>query len=267
MPVAPSTLGPDSSNTLASPSIHVQFDLFPDVDPVSTRGIGGSELAPLLGLSPMLSAHDLWRGKTDRPVAHIATAAQARGVRLEPVVRKLYERESGEILLPGVRKKHLRWIEGVRMRAATDGMLSGGRVFEAKTTRRGSRVEARYRAGSMPITHALQVQHYASVLHAPGGVICCLVVEGDTAPWDLSVCDLHIVRWRRHDALIEVLDAAVKRWFSAHIVADQPPPPRAPEADDVEVLLASEAWIERAEHLRGLAPMRDEDSAQLELKG
>ena len=56
------------------------------------QGIGGSEIAACCGLSPFMSARELWEIKTGRrtPKDLSGNAAVEQGVRLEPALRNLY---------------------------------------------------------------------------------------------------------------------------------------------------------------------------------
>lgn len=60
------------------------------------KGIGSSDAATLLGVSPWKNIYQLWEEKTsDEPAEHKDNWAMARGRELEPVARDIYEIEYG----------------------------------------------------------------------------------------------------------------------------------------------------------------------------
>lgn len=214
------------------------------------KGIGGSELAAIFGLHPHMTPHELWRVKTGRPISRPQNAAMRRGVRLEPLVRHLYERHTGERLRKGWRGRHPEWSGGVVMRAMTDGLLSDGGIFEAKTTHQGSQRARAFLSGRVPTWYALQLQHYAAVCQADG-VIACLCGPDHPSPWTGEPWKMAIIRWRRLPELSKLLEDAVRQWATAHLVADEPPGGAHPAAADVQRLLSSAAWCEAARVVEG----------------
>ena len=234
------------------PGMWMQHELFPDdVDEkVAQKGIGGSELAAIFGLHPRLSARTLWRLKTGRRVAVQRSEAMERGVRLEPVVRHLYEVHSGERLRSGWRGKHPRWSEGVAMIAATDGTLLDGGIFEAKTTHFDTSRYVDFSAGRVPVEVALQLQHYAAVCQT-GGVIACLTGPGHALPWRGERWELAVIRWRRLPALCALIEASVAEWVARHVLADKRPEGVHPAADEVLRRLSEAAWTDPPEHSSG----------------
>ncbi len=227
-----------------------------------TKGLGGSELAALLGLNPGMSALELWRVKTNRPVTRQRSEAMRRGVVLEPVVKKLFEQHTQTTLKTGQRLRHPRWQEGVVMKALTDGTLPDGRIFEAKTTHEQSPRHQQFMAGHIPLSYALQLQHYAAVCGADG-VIACLSGPNKPLPWHAHPWILTIIEWHRIPALCAMLEDIVGQWFKSYVQADRPPPAQDPMAERVCGLLDGEQWTQPSRHISG----QELDAQILEDKG
>src|SRR5262245_62641262 len=93
-------------------------------------GLGGSDAAPALGLSPFKSALELFLDKRERRDLPDAAAYLRWGHLLEPVIRQEYANVTGRVvrLPPGT----VRSAEHPFMLAHFDGVTDDGRVFEAK---------------------------------------------------------------------------------------------------------------------------------------
>lgn len=65
-----------------------------------SKGIGGSEIAAVLGLSPWMTAYQLWEQKTGRSKKDQSNWATQRGVDMEPRARASYELEHNEDMPP-----------------------------------------------------------------------------------------------------------------------------------------------------------------------
>lgn len=62
-----------------------------------TQGIGGSEAAAIVGLSPWMSATELWQIKTrQKPPKEISNEAIEKGIAFEPVLRELFKAKHPE---------------------------------------------------------------------------------------------------------------------------------------------------------------------------
>lgn len=125
-----------------------------------TRGIGGSDVAAVLGVSKWRSSHDVWREKTGRDCDHGETDTLIRGRVVEAALRAAYEADAGVILeRPAILVGREPW-----MRYSPDGILPGARLlWEGKTTtlrdewsEDDSECDSRTN-GLMPRDYALQV--------------------------------------------------------------------------------------------------------------
>lgn len=166
------------------------------------KGIGGSDVAAILGLSPYRSALDVYRDKRGELVEQPENDAMRWGNRLEPVVRQEYSDQTGRaVLIPGDMLRHERHDF---MLANLDGFTEDGRIFEAKTARTA---QGWGEPGSdeVPQGYLFQVQHYMAVTGYPVADIAVLIggsdfriytVEADRELHDMLV-DAEAGFWQR----------------------------------------------------------------------
>lgn len=140
------------------------------------RGIGGSDVAPLLGLSPWTSPYSLWEDKTGRSDEKPATPAIYWGNMLEPVIRQAYADATGHI----VTKPDVMYVskEHPFMLANIDGIREDGRLLEIKTTSSSEGWGAQG-TDEIPDYYLTQVQHYLAVTGAPGCDVAVLISGRD----------------------------------------------------------------------------------------
>jgi putative phage-type endonuclease len=125
-------------------------------------GIGSSDAAAIMGVSPWQTAWQLWKVLTRRAAAEPPTFAMRRGRRLEPLARRLYEARTGCLMEPCcvVNERH-DWL-----RASLDGLdLTGALVLEIKVPNVDAHRLAL--AGQVPDCYWPQVQHQLAVTGAP----------------------------------------------------------------------------------------------------
>lgn len=123
-------------------------------------GIGGSDVAPILGLSPWKTPLDVYLEKRGEGGEQPDNEAMLWGRALEPAIRQEYANRTGRVVhIPDgvVRHPKLSW-----MIANLDGATSDGRVFEAKTARSGTGW-GEPGTDEVPQSYLLQVQHYMAV--------------------------------------------------------------------------------------------------------
>src|SRR5215470_1672149 len=168
------------------------------------QGLGGSDAAPALGLSPWKSPLELYLEKREQtPIPAPDSAAQRWGLLLEPVIRQAYAERTGRVVrLPSGTLRHPAhpW-----MLAHVDGVTDDGRVVEIKTARFGEGWGSRESEDDVPYHYLLQVQHYLAVTgfkiadiavliggndfrvyHVPADTeLQTLVIDGERSFWDL----------------------------------------------------------------------------------
>ena len=123
-------------------------------------GIGGSDVAPILGLSPWATPLDVYLDKIGEAPEREDTPAMAWGRAMEPLLRQAYEAQTGRrVLVPAESFVHP---EHAFMRANVDGEIDDAIGFEGKTARTG---EGWGEPGTdeVPDAYGLQVQHYMIV--------------------------------------------------------------------------------------------------------
>jgi putative phage-type endonuclease len=178
------------------------------------RGLGGSDVAAVLGLSPFRTAWDVWVAKRGLELDDIDSPAMRRGRRLEQAVLEWAAEDAGlELMLMDapyvLRRGPEPWALGT-----ADAFLDVDRGLEAKTART---MEGFGEHGSdvVPVHYALQCHWYMHCYDVPR--------------WDLAVFFTVADDWRRYelrrDMAIEAnLVRRLGTWWQYHIVEAHPPP-------------------------------------------
>lgn len=172
-------------------------------------GIGGSDVAPILGLSPWQSPVDVFLDKRGEIADQPENDAMKWGILLEPVVRQEYSNQTGRaVMMPGAMLRHPKHSF---MLANLDGYTEGNRIFEAKTARSG---EGWGEPGSdeVPQHYLFQVQHYMAVTGYPVADLAVLIGGSDFRIYTIDA-DAEL-----HEMLIEA-EAA----FWRRVVDNEPP--------------------------------------------
>ena len=125
------------------------------------RGIGGSDAAAALGMSPWKTQLELYLEKRGELMApDIDSEAMLWGRVLEPVIRQQYAERTGRtVRVPDVILCHP---EHSFMLANLDGITDDGRVLEIKTARTATGW-GDPGTDEIPVQYMLQVQHYMAV--------------------------------------------------------------------------------------------------------
>jgi len=122
-------------------------------------GIGGSDAAVIMGVSPWKTVERLWEEKTGRRVPHPPTRPMLHGKRMEPRARKAYEDRTGISVTPMC----LRHPSHPWMLASADGIsFEHSVVLEIKCPRSPRDHIAALR-GRIPNHYYPQVQHLLAV--------------------------------------------------------------------------------------------------------
>lgn len=125
-------------------------------------GIGASDAAVILGVSPWRTPYQLWQDKRGLLPPQEETAPMRRGKALEPVARVAYEAATGRIMQPACRE-YAHWPV---LRASLDGLaFDGQRALEVKCP--GAEDHADAVAGRVPAKYVPQCQHILLVTGAP----------------------------------------------------------------------------------------------------
>lgn len=175
-------------------------------------GLGGSDAAAALGLSPYKSALELFLEKRDR-VAPSSTQLSAFrwGHLLEPVIRHEYATITGRVVrMPEGTLRHATFPFVI---AHLDGVTDDRRVFEAKT----SRTDLDWgKSGTDEVPHhyLLQVQHYLAVTGFEVADIAVLIGGNDFRIFEVPA-DRELQNM--------ILDGEVEFW--SLVERGEPPPP------------------------------------------
>lgn len=174
------------------------------------KGVGGSDVAAILGLSKWSTPYDVWQSKLGLADPTPDNDAMMWGRLLEPVIRQAYAERTG--LAVAVPSDPLVMPGYSFARANLDGIRSDGRIVEIKTARYGDEW-GEEGSDEVPIAYALQVQHYMMVAGADVADVAVLIGGSDfrvyTVEADQSVHDM-------------ILDAEAGFW---ELVQTKTPPP------------------------------------------
>lgn len=124
------------------------------------KGVGGSDIAAILGLSPFKTAYRVYQEKRKEVEDWQGNDATDWGKRLEPAIRQWYSDETGRsVRLPDKIMYNSKY---PFMLANLDGFTDDKRVVEIKTARSG-KDWGEPGTSAIPDYYTLQVQHYMVV--------------------------------------------------------------------------------------------------------
>lgn len=221
-------------------------------------GIGGSDAAAVLGLSPWRTPLAVYLEKRGEGAESAETEPMRWGTRLEPLVRQEYADRAGEVVrVPDGLLRHPahQW-----MLATIDGVTDSGRLVEIKTARSA---EGWGEPGTdqVPQAYLIQVQHYLAVTALPVADVAVLIGGSDYRQYEVPA-DREL-----HEMLIEQ-EAA----FWARVQSGEPPEPvNAADAARLwgrasreQRVVATDAVAEAVARLRALKLRRAEMDAEEE---
>tara|TARA_R110002153_G_scaffold34755_1_gene103656 strand:+ start:5555 stop:6424 length:870 start_codon:yes stop_codon:yes gene_type:complete len=179
-------------------------------------GIGGGDTGAILGVSPFMTAFELWEFKTKRKkrpdlsgLYHIE-----KGNQLEPIARLAYEKLTGYVVSP------IRCIDGWR-KAALDGYSpADNHIVEFKYV--GAEVYQQALDGKIPPHYLSQCDHYYIVT---GAATCDFVVVNPAG-------DIGIVEVDRNEERLKLLLKAEDKFYKA-IISDIPPEKGSDDIDNI----------------------------------
>lgn len=149
-------------------------------------GIGGSDAAAAVGISPWKTPYQLWCEKRGEGPVFEGNALTDWGNRLEPAIRQKYADDTGRIVrLP---TETLRHPSIPFLLCHPDGVTEDGRLFEAKNTRVGER----WTETDVPEEHLIQVQHNMLVMGLEVADLAVLIAGSDFRIYEIRAdLDLH----------------------------------------------------------------------------
>ena len=124
------------------------------------KGIGGSDVAAIMGLSPWKTAYQVYQEKRKEVEDWGGNSLTDLGKRMEPAIRQWYSDQTGrDVRLPDKIMYHP---QHPFMLASLDGFTDDGRVVEIKTARSG-KDWGEPETNQIPDYYAVQVHHYMIV--------------------------------------------------------------------------------------------------------
>ena len=203
-----------------------------------TRGIGGSDVGPICGVSPFTSARQIYLNKTGQYTDAMkpGEAAQERmrfGHLLEPVVADEYaHRVKDEIKAiytvdATLCHKDFPWaLANVdRLIEYADGTLG---ILECKTTSEYGKDE--WDSGEILMTYIYQLNWYLWILGLEKGAFACLVGGNKFYHYDV---------WRNDELLNETIIPAAKSFWFDNVLKLQEPLMQASDTDFANTLYSS----------------------------
>ena len=193
-----------------------------------TRGIGGSDVGAICGVSPFTSARQIYLNKTGQfqDALKPNDAAKERmhfGHMLEPIVADEYSQRTGNKVIAVnatlVHKDHPWALANVdRLIVDDDGRPIG--ILECKTT--SEYMNEEWESGEILMSYIYQLNWYLWILGLEKGAFACLVGGNKFYYYDVF----------RNDELLEntIIPAAEKFWFD-NVLALKEPEMQATDTD------------------------------------
>ena len=182
-------------------------------------GIGGSDAAAILGLSPWSTPVQIWCDKTGRALPKEETEAMRIGTELEDFVARRYSQETGREVRRFNRMVHKGCLlgnfdrlvvpEGEKI-ASYQGEIRTDTLLECKTS-------SREWEDGVPIYYQIQVLHYMGLEPK--------FRQADVAALFLTRKHFEIYRVERDDELIAAMQEKLTEWWEEFVVGDKMPPP------------------------------------------
>ena len=221
-------------------------------------GIGGSDVAAIIGISKWRTALDVYNSKIG-DVEDVDNVSMEWGRRLEPVIRQAYADKTGRTV--DIPVDMFRSTEHPFMVANVDGLCED-RVVEIKTART-SQDWGDEGTDKIPDYYLTQVQHYMTVT---GKKLCDVAVL-------IGASDFRIYTVK-HDPELEALIVQAEEEFWKHVENRIPPEPRTLEECKAAFPQSIKAEIEADEQIalslsslaevrKNLAELKETESALL----
>lgn len=221
------------------------------------RGIGGSDAAAVLGISPWKTPLSVWLDKTGRAPEQPETEAMRIGTELEDYVARRYCESTGREV-----RRHNRMIVSGHLLgdvdrlvvppgsaiAALKGEIRTDRILECKTTS-GAGWD-----GEVPAYYQTQVQHYMG--------LCPTVLAADVAVLFVVPKRFEVIAVQRDDDVIAAMRERLEAWWARYVDADVPPPPEC--EDDCKMLWSASRPIKTGateEIARAVSALREKSEA------
>lgn len=208
-------------------------------------GIGGSDVAAILGLSPWKSPLDVWLDKTGKSAPEPENDAMYWGTRLESLVADKYCEVSGNevrrvnSILRSVKYPCL--IGNIDRAVCPEkgklpvvkGEFRTPKILECKTARTMSEDWGANGTDQIPEYYLTQVLHYLGLTGCESCDVACLFLDSRKFGVYTVQADADV---------IEKMSARLAEWWEAHVVKNVAPEPRS--IADVQKLFKRSAAVE-----------------------
>lgn len=221
------------------------------------KGLGGSDIAAVLGLHPWKSPLDVWMEKTGRQAGDVSNLQVELGTLFERDIAEMYSRRTGYKIRQ--RKRPYIHREYPILIGHVDRLAEGGPVVECKmTSERAANnpdLWGEEWTDEIPQYYLTQVLHYLGLSGRDLGDIPVLFGNRD----------YRIYRVERDQSLIDDLWQQCVQWWDDHVQQDIPPAPRSeadvkslyPESRD-RVVIASKKTVDAVRELAQIQQQRKE---------
>lgn len=189
------------------------------------QGIGASEAAAVVGMSPWMTPLELWRLKVGAALAKDLSGSPAvsRGVRMEPALRGLYA-----AMHPGCRVDYYPYdilfqAERPFIFATLDGEITDGQgrkgILEIKTSSPNGKLGWAKWDGHIPDHYYCQILHQ---MLATGYEFVDLMASLENMDGDLSIRTYHFERTEQADNMAWLLERE-EDFYKNHVLTGTPP--------------------------------------------
>lgn len=183
------------------------------------QGIGGSDVAAVLGVSPYRTPYQVWLDKTGQAPEREETEILHFGQVLEQVIADEYVRRNGVKVQKRNAMYHHK--DHPELVANIDRYIVGGKILECKTCNAFAADKFGKDGDSVPDEYLLQVQHYMHITGIHEAVLAVLIGGNQYRQFEL------MYDW----SLAEFAAAKCVEFWQKYVLTNTPPP--ATENDDL----------------------------------
>lgn len=222
-------------------------------------GIGGSDVAAVLGVSKWKTPYQLWLDKTSETVEEKQSDLLHFGTVLEQVIADEYARRNNVKVLR--RNQMYRHAEHPELIANIDRYIVGGKILECKTCNAFASAKFGEGGDEVPDEYLLQVQHYMHVTGYHSADLAVLIGGNEYRQFNI-----------KYDADLAHFSAEKCVEFWNNYVLPQVPPPATANDDLVRyynakagaTITASDEIVKLLEEYKRLKAAESEAKAALE---
>lgn len=232
-------------------------------------GVGGSEIAAVMGKNEYKTAHELWLEKTLKTPQFRGNAATLKGQILEDAVAKYYEEATGNAVERD--ETHYRSEDAPWLVGNIDRRIVNGGILECKTSKRNTpddETEDGFKWGmgneydadkniikecdQVPLNYYLQCQHYMCITGAPFCDLAVLFLASDFKPFRVYRIErneevIAKIKTAAHDFMLMVLDDVEPPMTDAELVKKYSEDISSDESIELDDALYEEYRIARNE--------------------